>query len=62
MTDEEWIAILWPLWLEDWWCAGTQEHRRALLEAKARIEVATGWSWCPPYVLDNPPRIVLPPA
>ena len=59
MTDEEWVALLWPLWLHEWWTAGTQDHRRELLAAKARIEVATGWCWSPPYSLDNPPRIAL---
>lgn len=60
MTDEEWVALYWPVWLDDWFKSGSQDHRRELLNAKARIEAATGWQWSPPFTLDNPPRIALP--
>ena len=56
MTDEEWITVVWPMWLGEWLTAGSQDRRRELLEWKGRIEAATGWEWCPPYRYDNPPR------
>ena len=59
---EDFVVIVWRLWIEDWWVSGTQDHRRELLEAKTRIESVTGWAWTPPYSLDNPPRLALPPA
>ena len=54
---EEFVVIVWRLWLEDWYVSGTQDHRRELLDAKARIEAVTGWAWAPPFTYDNPPRI-----
>ena len=59
---EEFVVIVWRLWLDDWFCTGTQDRRRELLEAKTRIEVATGWAWTQPFNYDNPPRLTLPPA
>lgn len=29
---EEFVVIVWRLWLEDWFVSGTQDHRRELLE------------------------------
>lgn len=59
---EEFVVIVWGLWVDDWLCAGSQDRRRELLEWKARIEAVTGWAWSPPYRYDNPPRLALPPV
>jgi hypothetical protein len=61
MTEEEWVHAFWLLWIRDW-PYSTQQDRAELLDVKARIETVTGWAWSPPFTLDNPPRIALPPA
>ena len=58
--SEEFVVLVWRLWLEDWYTAGGQDHRRELLERKAAIEAVTGWGWSPPFTYDNPPRLALP--
>jgi hypothetical protein len=59
MTDEEWVALVWPWWRDDWLTTGSQVRRAELLAAKDRIEALTGWTWAPPFAYDNPPRIAL---
>lgn len=61
MSDEDWVRLCWSLWIQDW-LYSTQQDRAELLAAKARVEAATGWMWSPPYRLDNPPRLTLPPV
>jgi hypothetical protein len=61
VTEEERLLLEWHLWL-DAWIFATPVRRTELLQMKARIEAATGWAWTPPYSLDNPPRLTLPPA
>ena len=59
---EEFVVLVWGIWLDDWIKSGGQIRRNELLDAKARIEAVTGWAWSPPFTWDNPPRLALPPG
>lgn len=59
MTNEEVAVACWRFFLFAWPYAGTQHDRAELLAQKDAIEMVTGWAWCPPFRLDNPPRLAL---
>lgn len=59
---EEFVRIVWLLWMDDWLTSGSQDRRRELLDRKTRLEAVTGWAWSPPFGYDNPPRLALPPV
>jgi hypothetical protein len=54
MNDEEWVRLVWLLWIRDW-PYSTQQDRAELLATKDRVEQLSGWRWSAPYQLDNPP-------